>query len=361
MSSLPPYTIVRQSCQSLLQRSLSQPPPVTVDTAAADAFVSSMDVDAIRSFGSSLAQDANCTGGDCDFTSVLQEAAFIVLLHALDFGSGWRKELHAHHGKGAFLTIKPGVEALFRADPQLTARFLENETSRANIAEWFQLVDKRKGCVPDNLLSLVDLVQLVLHEIGSKCRDSGSLVQFVQEMMKKVSNTPTAAGNIVSLLVDTFPVTFDDCYKLSATANETAQPHTVYFYKKAQLVVGEMYHRFRDSDDRFRFRDGDQLTAYVDNVICAALRYKGIVRPNECITTKIETGVELVKGSVEEVYLRASALTAIEYMVRQCQARQREGQSSLSASELGNYLWGGLGKEPDVRKFQRHATKTVFY
>lgn len=81
---------------------------------------------------------------------------------------------------------------------------------------------------------------------------------------------------------------------------------------------------------------------------------------------KIEHGTELPTGSVDEVALRAAALCGVEAVVQavadaatrssDCHGNQQE---RLSPNELGNYLWGILGKE--LRHFPRIATKTVFY
>ena len=67
---------------------------------------------------------------DLKFESVMQEAALIVVMHALDFGGGWRLALHAcNEGRGAWKTVKAGVEALFVACPKLTASWLKSRTS----------------------------------------------------------------------------------------------------------------------------------------------------------------------------------------------------------------------------------------
>lgn len=158
------------------------------------------------------------------------------------------------------------------------------------------------------------------------------------------ASSTTPAADFVWLLVDLFPTTFDDTY--------TVHTKRVCFYKKAQLVTGELYHRFRDHDVRFQFADGQQLTAFIDNVIVAALRYKRIVVPNAAMTQAIEAGDDIPMGSVEEVSLRAAALCAVDAVVQ---------GTTLSSCELGNYLWGSLGKLKDVRQFARHSTKTLFY
>jgi len=154
----------------------------------------------------------------------------------------------------------------------------------------------------------------------------------------------TPAGDMIWTLINTFPGAFDNCYVVNK--------QKVCLYKKTQLVVGEMFHRFHREDERFNFVDGNCLTAYIDNVICASMRYKKVIFPCAKLHDEIEGCIEILKGSEEEVALRTAALVGIELVV---------GMTSLRSIELRNYLWGGLGKIPEVRKFQRHATKTVFY
>jgi hypothetical protein len=130
----------------------------------------------------------------------------------------------------------------------------------------------------------------------------------------------------------------------------------VTLYKKAQLVVGELYHRFRKEDPRYDFPDGGKLTAFIDNVIVAVLRKLGVVKCSQELEQKIESHVELLSGSEEEVSLRAAAMIGVETI-----SRLRSGDE-LTPVELGNYLWGYLGKTPEFRPFTRHATRnTVFY
>ena len=190
---------------------------------------------------------------------------------------------------------------------------------------------------------LAALLHAVIVELGTGTREYLSLTAFVKAKLEEGS-VETPAGDMVWALIDTFPNTFDDCY--------TINDQTVCLYKKAQLVVGEMFHRFHREDPRFNFIDGNRLTAYIDNVICASMRYKKVIVPCAELFDQIENGQEIPKGSEDEVALRTAALVGIELVV---------SMTSLSSIELGNYLWGGLGKIPEVRKFQRHATKTVFY
>ena len=145
----------------------------------------------------------------------------------------------------------------------------------------------------------------MIHELGEGCAKEGSLEAFVAQALHACADSETPAAEMVWALVDTFPSTFDDRYILR-------EAQAVCFFKKAQLVVGELFHRFREEDGRFRFPDGDHLTAYIDNVICATLRYKGVVVANAEATKMIEEGQELPKGSEWEVCFRAAALCGVE-------------------------------------------------
>ena len=166
------------------------------------------------------------------------------------------------------------------------------------------------------------------------------------------AGSPPAAA-LVADLVSTFPGTFDDRYILR---DGTPERMEVALFKKAQLVVGELYHRFREEDARFAFNDGDRLTAFIDNVIVAVLRKVGVVRCCDALTASIESNELLASGSEAEVSLRAAAMAGVEAIAK---LRSADG---LTPVELGNYLWGFLGKSPEYRKFTRHATRdNVFY
>ena len=65
------------------------------------------------------------------------------------------------------------------------------------------------------------------------------------------------------------------------------------------------------------------------------LRKLGVLCCTEGISEKIEKGICLGRGSVEEVALRARACEAIILMAA--------AKGTVSQVEIGNYLWGVLG------------------
>lgn len=322
--------------------------PARVDREQAIRFAETIDVEEVKARGSSLANDHNKTQVSFAFTSVEQEAAAIVFLHALDFGGGWRRELHEHTGQGAFITVKAGVEALIELSPHLEADWLTH-LEPSTLATAFGLADKPP------LAPLVAQLTQVCQELGVRlvASEYSQLSDLVVSFLSRSSDQRSAAS-LVRLLVDHFPFTFNDAYQV--------RDRSVCFYKKAQLVVGELYHRFRSFDPRFNFADADlTLTAFIDNVICACLRKEKVVVCRPALQEAIENNVPLSSGSEEEVSLRAAAMVGIETIIAAVSARYG-GRSVLTSVEMGNYLWGYLGKTPEFRTFPRHAIhNTVFY
>mmetsp|Transcript_12522 Transcript_12522/g.50333 ORF Transcript_12522/g.50333 Transcript_12522/m.50333 type:complete len:666 (-) Transcript_12522:215-2212(-) len=283
------------------------------------------------------------------FATVAAEAGYIVLLHALDFAGGWRKELHAARGKGAWETVRPGVTRLYTdfLKGQLTSEALSG-VDAAVIERTFDL-----AALPE----LASLFADVCADLARGLEETGtdSLETFAMRHKDATAAACTRA------LVETFPVTFNDTHLLPDGT-------PVILYKKAQLVVCELLFRFRgrpEADGAFDFADWDALTACVDNVICAVVRKYGAITLEDDLGAAIDEKKPLPSGSADEVSLRAAAMAAVEATVAAVNAKHGNGTGDpppITSTELGNYFWGFLGKTPENRKYVRHVTKdTVFY
>lgn len=336
-----------------------------------------MDADALRTWALGLdvrAVAAFETGSSTNrfeelhFENAEDEAGFIALAHALDFGSGFRKALHARHaGKGAWLTIRAGLVRLGRASTRCEAAWLASRT-RAELEALFELDS------PDGSLDvLADHITAVVHELGCQltARGFASMGAFVRFHLVRSKTHP--ASTLVAALVDTFPTTFDDRYTYrgpavaadgsgSGEAADGVRGQEVFLFKKAQLVVSELFHRFAADDAAFAFPDMPRLTAFVDNVVVAMLRQLGVVRTTDAVADAIARGDPLPRGSNAEIALRAASLRAIEEAVDVANAGAAPDAPRLMPATLCNWLWGWLGKQPAGKAFPRHATPdTLFY
>lgn len=337
--------IVRETCLAFSS------PIAFVSESAIDSFVNTFSIDTILDFATSpTGLSTNSFTSVIPFPTLYDEAGFLFLSHAIDFGSGFRKFLHQYrHGQGAWLTIRDGLIKLGNANPICDSIWLKN-LSLLQIEEFFDL------SFPE-LKLLAQYIHDDLHEIGTVLDQLGYTTpgQFIQ------SNLSFQACGLVNLFVHLFPVTFRDEY----VVNE----QRVCLFKKAQLVVSEIFLRFSPLDTSFQFKDINILTAFVDNVVVAMLRKYQIIECVSELNERIENEVYLEKGSEEEVSLRASGIKAVEMIVVKFNQKQKELQQDESEGKIKevnsqlvcNWLWGGLGKEGENRKFPRHLSPSTSY
>ncbi|CAJ1362354.1 unnamed protein product [Effrenium voratum] len=274
-----------------------------------------------------------------------EEAALICLAGALDFGSGWRDELRCFHGKSAWQTVKQGIENLSLMCPELRADWLSN-LAASDVAKVFGLEHA------EGLDEFVQLLLRVLNELGDSLmrRSCRSLSEFMITLLEEVRGDAQAAAKMVRALADTFPTAFKD--------QSFIKHLPIYFYKKAQDVVYELYERFHLQDSRFDFPDVDSLTGSVDPIIISILRKEQVVMTTRDLAMAIEGEVALPSGELAEVSLRAAAVAALEDITLLARLKGYP----VSPVMLGHYLWGCLGKSDGYMSSRRHITRdTTFY
>ena len=328
---------VRESCANF-KSSL-----VSINPDGVNKFVDDIDLSVLNDYVvGDVGLSTNRFDKEIDFSSVDEEAGFILVAHAVDFGSGFRHILHEHrNGAGAWVTIRAGLINLGQANPSCEAQWLAALTLE-EIKDMFDLK-------VESLLLLAKYLQEDLNELGRELIERGfkNPGKFIGSIAEH------GASYMVEKLVEFFPLTFKDEYVVNS--------QEVCFYKKAQLVVSEIYMRFYNEQERYNFVDIDNLTAFVDNVVVAMMRQHECIMVNDCtLTERLNSGIYIDKGSEEEVALRASALTATEHIV--ILLNKKHGNKVVNAQRLCNWLWGGLGKHPENRKYPRHlAPSTSFY
>lgn len=164
-----PTALVRSSCKELLQKN----PHVSIDSAALDAFVDSLKDTRLLS----LPQKQY----PLRFKSNREEINFLCTLALLQFGSGWRKQLHAsgsgkEKGKGAAETITFGCIGMHLTG-EITAHSMANITL-FEIAQTFNIRTHEEYFIqpgirserPTELFALADAIKKTLNDTGNMLR-----------------------------------------------------------------------------------------------------------------------------------------------------------------------------------------------
>lgn len=331
-----PFALARASCRHAAQVARD----VSIDEVALRRFVTRLEGSMVRDVLAGHMGE-NCDTMPEEFGCAREAVNFAVLFALLQFGHGFRYELHRLCGRGASQTITLGVRAL-HATGDLSAAHLRRLTA-ADVHQAFQLPRH-----PD-VGTLVKQLQTVLYQAGTVLALLGveDFAAFVQRTLSRPESAHAPAATMVQQLAYHFPA-FNDQGVLHDGSR-------VVLMKKATLAVGELRRLAASHDGRYRFeQDFDRPVAPVDNVIPAMLVYHGILRLSPTLHQRIhEQRVPLPRGP-QEAELRAVALDVCERIVAAT-------GGAFTALDLGYYLWRS-GKEPGARQFARHHTQdTVFY
>lgn len=342
MASMPCQERARHSVCALQDVASSMSLPAWMSRMNAACFAASLDFEDVCAMANQhpfgpLAAEAS--------QQIHEEVAMVVLAGAMDFGSSWRDELRSFHGKGAWPTVKQGVESLSSLCPDLKAEWLYSLSHKA-MAMHLGLENA------EHLEPFVHKLHQVVREIGEGLikKNAKSMAEHLMNFLDEVRGDKHAASKLIQELAETFPMAFQD------TAYLKRLP--IYFYKKAQAVVCELYERFHLLDDRFDFADIDLLTGNVDPLVIAVLRKHQVVRTTWDLARSLDANTDLTTGGAAEVSLRAAATAALEDMAW----LGRMKGFPVTPVMLGNYLWGCFGKSEAYVSAQRHLNRdTTFY
>ena len=239
-------------------------------------------------------------------------ARYILVLDAINFGSGWFASLRLPPGQS-------GTEALTR---RLTEHargrggtWTAAELRALGTAELAEVLDQ------DPAHPLVELYAEALGQLGRWLGDrSASGV---------VAEADGSAQRFAGMLAAGMPF-FDD----------------VGFYKRAQITANDLA-----LAGVARFADVDELTIFADNLVPHVLHLDGVLRYAPELAEHIEAGRLLPAGGGMEREIRACALHACELLA---------ARFGVPPRTLDNWIWN-RGERPPYTERPAHRTHTVFY
>jgi Potential Queuosine, Q, salvage protein family len=280
----------------------------------------------IESYAGTLAPDGDAgldpathfSGGDVE-----SQAAFVLCLDAINFGSGWWPTIRKRAGHSGYETITTALTQRFRADGPWTCEQL----TRLSTTEVAAVLGQAREH------PLITQFTTCLRDVGAHVlKDHGGRFTGVLD----------AAGSSAVALVNLL-ARWDAFADVSLYGGRE-----VPFYKRAQIAAADM-NRAGVAE-----LDGeDRLTAFADNLVPHVLRLDGVIRLDPALARAIESGELLVHGSPAEVELRASAVHAIELLADAC-ARQ------LCPAQIDAILWN-RGREQRYKATPRPRSRSTAY
>ncbi|PKK74597.1 hypothetical protein RhiirC2_656249 [Rhizophagus irregularis] len=341
---------VRTSCHACRERSR-----ILINEDAIRDFIQNIDISHFQKLSKSDGLQM-----PLKFDTLEQELNIIGLIGLLNFGSGFRKELHEECGRGAFNTIRYGVMSIHITSSPLSAHALRSLTL-SEVSSFFQIplqveivhptIEAIKVSEPSKSRALVELITWTLNDTGRILEENGykNFAAFILEAAKP--EKPNEKSKASRFLVRAFPA-FRDITKVDG--------EPVYIFKKAQLLAANLYRHFHSNVNsqttNFDFSDISDLTLCADNIIPTMLNHFNVINLTSSLKKYFDDGKEITNIQ-DASRLRAAAVDACEIIV----SRAKElGRNEINLMDLNEYIWR-LGKEENYRKLERFAFRyTVF-
>jgi len=259
--------------------------------------------------------------------------AYVLVLDAVNFGSGYFPELLPARGERGYRLLAKGLTAWFQADPP-SAETLTSLDAPA-VAEVLG-----QDLETPLRLELMRLYAEALRELGGYV-----LSRFRGSFTALVSAAGHKAERLAVLLAE-MPF-FRDVWRYDG--------FEVPLYKRAQIVASDLALAF-DETGHGAFTDLGRLTMFADNLVPHVLRCDGVLELAPALSRRIDQGIRLRAGSPEEIELRAVALVAVERLA----ATARERGLAVRPRDLDVALWE-RGQAAPYAARPPHRTLTTAY
>jgi hypothetical protein len=138
-------------------------------------------------------------------------------------------------------------------------------------------------------------------------------------------------------------------------SHHTTSKHPVHFYKRAQILVADLWGAF-GGKDWGEFENIDQLTAFADYKLPQILRAWGILKYTPTLARKVDAQIELAAGSPAEIEIRSAMLWAVEFLREALAQRGR----TLRSTQVDWILWqASQGRIEGMKPY--HRVRTIYY
>jgi hypothetical protein len=240
-------------------------------------------------------------------------ARSVLILDAINFGSGWFGTLRTAPGEDEVTTIARRLTEHARAGGEPWTPAQLRALDAAQVADVL-------GQDPEH--ELIGLYAEALSALGGWLGERGALEAVEAE-------GGGSASRLAAALAATMPFFADRG-----------------FYKRAQITANDLA-----LAGVATFADADRLTIFADNLVPHVLRVDGMLVYEPDLAAKVDAGAELPAGSEMEIELRACAVHACELLA---------ARWGVAPRVLDNWLWN-RGRGAPYTDGPPHRTRTVSY
>ncbi len=237
-------------------------------------------------------------------------AAYLQVLDAINFGSGWFPTLKKRPGCSGYFTVAWSLADRWRAGAPWS-----NADLRALRTE--EVADTL-GQGRDH--ELMSLFAQALRELGRFLGDRHPL-----DLIAAAGGSAQRFGQ--------------------SLADGMSMWHDAGVYKRAQIAASDL-----ELGGVAAFTDIDELTIFADNLVPHVLRCEGVLVYADDLAAAIESGRLLPTGRAERE-IRACAVHACAQLARRVGMTERD---------LDNALWY-RGQREEYKARPRHRTRTIYY
>ncbi|XP_054725030.1 LOW QUALITY PROTEIN: queuosine salvage protein-like [Uloborus diversus] len=191
----------------------------------------------------------------------------------------------------------------------------------------------------------------ILNESGKTLVD-----KFEGTFVKCIGMCEQSAQTLLKLIIDNFPSYRDEA---------TIDSHKVSFYKRAQILIGDIWCCF-EGKGCGAFNDIDTITIFADYRIPQALVYLGVLKYSDELNNILKKDQLLVNGSQMEVEIRGCSIWAVELICQSIKEKQNQGiipkNDLINPILVDHFLWvyrRKFAKEMEHVPF--HKTRCIYY
>ena len=286
--------------------------------------------DSVREHGAAIAAQARSVRIDVDALETLEPgpspeldpqrhylegptadvADYLLVLDAINFGSGWFPTLRKRVGSSGYFTVAWALADRWRAGAGWTSAQLR--------AMRTEEVADTLGQARDH--ELMALFAQALRELG----------HFLgpRRALDLVADARGSALRLAELL-----------------SSGMTMWHDKGFYKRAQIAGSDLA-----LGGVAEFGDLDALTIFADNLVPHVLRCEGVLVYDEGLAAHIDAG-RLLRPGPQEREIRGCAIHACAAIAR---------RTGMTERDIDNALWY-RGQRPEYKARPRHRCRTVYY